>query len=110
MGNIIDQLGKTVSVYKITESLNDYGDVTKSTLTTTLTVAEIQPLNGNESEVRVGVLKTGDAIGFFSPSENIERGDEVSYQGTIYTVSGIILDQIGSSEILKEVQLKNTMK
>lgn len=105
IAELSDILGKTVNVYKITESLNDFGDVTKATSSTISAVAEIQKMSGDEREVRAGILKTGDAIGFFAPSENITIGDEVEYQSDKFNIVGLFKEQIGTTEVFQEVQL-----
>lgn len=110
MGDIEDQLGKTVEVYKITESLNDRGDVTKATPSTVNAVCEIQTMTGSEREVRTGVLRTGDAIGFFAPSENVVIGDEVSYQSVTYLVVEIFKEQIGTTGVFQEAHLQRILK
>lgn len=110
MGDLEDQLGKTVNVYKITESLNDYGDVTKGTSSTVSVVGELQVMTGDERLVRAGVLQTKDAIGFFSPNENIVEGDEIAYQGTTYTVIGLFKEQVGTTPVFLEAHLKNVVE
>ena len=99
-----------MSVYKIAESLNDRGDVTKSTVSTLSVVCEIQVMSGNEREVRAGILKTGDAIGFFRPSDNIAIGDEVEYQNNTYVVVGLFLEQLGTVPVYQEAHLQRIVK
>lgn len=107
MGELSDQLGKTVNVYTITETMNEYGDVTKSRSGTTAVVCEIQPLTGSESIVRAGVLKTGDAMGFFAPDETAAIiGNEVSYQDNTYTITGVFKEQIGTTGVYIEAHLQ----
>jgi len=110
MGFVEDQLGKTVNVFKITESLNDRGDVTKATSSTISAVAEIQVMTGDEREVRAGILKTSDAIGFFTPDENVAIGDEVSYQDVTYVIVGLFKEQIGTTGVYQEAHLKHKLE
>jgi len=98
--------GKTVNVYKITENINDRGDVTKSTASTISAVCEIQILSGDETEVRSGILKPNDAIGFFKSTENISIGDEIEYQNDKYLVIGLYKEQFDSDEVFQEAHLK----
>ena len=110
MGEISDVLGKTVNVYKITETLNDYGDVTKATSSTLTVVAEIQVMTGDERLVRAGILKIGDANGFFPPTADIKIGDEVEYQGNKYIIVSLFKEQIGSSEVYQETHLQRIIR
>lgn len=103
-------IGKTVTVYKIAESLNDRGDVTKSTVSTANIVCEIQVLRGDEAEVRSGILKPLDAIAFFKPTDSIEIGDEVVYQGAKYIVVGLYKEQLGSVEVYQEAHLSRIIE
>ena len=106
MGEIETMIGKTATVYTITESLNERGDVTKATTGTTNAVCEIQVMSGDESEVRSGILKPMDAIGFFKPSDNVVISDEVIYQGNKYTVVGLFKEQLGTVEVFHETHLE----
>lgn len=104
--DIETMVGKTANVYKITETLNDQGDVTKGTSSTVSALCEIQVMSGDESEVRSGILKPLDAIGFFKPSDAVAIGDEVSYQNNLYEVVGLFKEQIGTVEVFHEAHLK----
>jgi hypothetical protein len=106
MSELLTQIGKTIDVYKITETLNDYGDVTKATSSTTSAVCEVQVMTGDENIVRAGILNAGDAIGFFRPSDNVVKGDEISYQNELYEVVGVMKEQIGTIEVFHEAHLK----
>jgi len=110
MSEISDLFGKTVEVYKISETLNDRGDVTKATSSTVTTVAEIQVMRGDESEVRAGILQPGDAIGFFDPTLDLEIGDEVSYDGATYRIVGLIKEKLDNTEKFWEAHLKKIVE
>jgi hypothetical protein len=110
MADIETMVGKTASVYKITETLNDRGDVTKATASTVNAVCEIQVMSGDESEVRSGILKPLDAIGFFKPADGVVIGDEVRYQNNLYEVVGLFTEQIGTVAVFDEVHLKRIIK
>jgi hypothetical protein len=110
MGNELDTMvGKTANVYVITETMNERGDVTKATSSTTSAVCEIQVLSGDEREVRSGVLQPLDAIGFFKPSDNVQIGDEVSYQSNLYEVVGLFKEQLGTVEVFHAAHLKRIL-
>jgi len=103
-------VGKTASVYKITETLNDRGDVTKATSSTVSAVCEIQVMSGDESEVRSGILQPQDAIAFFKPTDAVTIGDEVSYQGNKWEVVGLFKEQLGTLEVFHEAHLKKLIQ
>ncbi len=103
-------VGKTANVYKITENLNDQGDVTKATASTVSAICEIQVMSGDESEVRSGILKPLDAIGFFKPTDDVTIGDEVSYQNNLYEVVGLFKEQVGTVEVFHEAHLKKILR
>jgi len=106
MSDINDLLEKSVTIYKITETYNDRGDVTKATSSTISTKAEIQIMSGDEREVRAGILKVEDAIGIFKPDEDLEIGDEVVYDGTKYIVVGKFKESLGTTPSHIEVHLQ----
>ena len=110
MAEIDTMVGKTASVYKITESLNERGDVTKATASTVNALCEIQVMTGDESEVRSGILQPLDAIGFFKPVDGVVIGDEVNYQENTYEVVGLFREQIGTVEVFHEAHLKRVIK
>src|SRR4030042_1965061 len=99
MTDLSDVLGKTVNVYTITETLNDWGDVTKGTSATTSIVCEIQVMTGDESIVRSGVLMPNDAIAFFKPGSTINIGDELAYQSKTWEIVGLFKEQIGDTVV-----------
>jgi len=110
MTDIETMVGKTANVYKITETLNERGDVTKATTSTVSAVCEIQVMSGDEQEVRSGILRPLDAIGFFKPSDSVVIGDEVSYQSVTYNVVGLFKEQVGTVEVFHEAHLKRVIR
>lgn len=106
MSDLTTMMGKTVNVYTITETLNDQGDVSRARASTTSAVCEIQEMSGDEREVRSGVLKQKDAIGFFKPSDSVKEGDEVDYNSNTYLVVGRFRETIGTINVMDEIHLK----
>jgi len=106
MAEIETMIGKTATVYTITETLNERGDVTKGTSGTASVVCEIQVMSGDESEIRSGILQPLDAIGFFKPSDNLDISNEVIYQSNKYIVVGLFKEQLGTVEVFHEAHLK----
>jgi hypothetical protein len=107
--DIETMVGKTANVYRITESLNERGDVTKATASTVSALCEIQVMSGDESEVRSGILQPQDAIGFFKPSDAVAIGDIVDYQSIQFEIVGLFKEQIGTVEVFHEAHLKRLL-
>lgn len=110
MVEIETMVGKTATVYQVSETLNEWGDVTKATVGTTNAVCEIQVMSGDESEIRSGILQPLDAIGFFKPSDNVQISDEVVYQGGTYVTVGLFKEQLGTVEVFHEAHLKRILR
>lgn len=87
---IIDDVGEGVTLREVTKTAIDkYGDATESTDDSTVTcVIEILP--ADEDIVKSGILNTGDAIGYFKPTETkIKTGNRVKHGGIWYVINAV---------------------
>lgn len=105
-----DIVGNTANVYTVDESTNDYGDVTRTKTGTTEVTCEIQIMSGEDREVRHGILKPMDAIGFFKPDVSIEIGDIVGYGGEDYKVIGLFTEGLGTVSVFQEAHLSKILE
>ena len=108
MGDFEDITSKTATLYTITETLNERGDLTKATSATTVATCDIQIMSGDEREVRSGILKPEDAIGFFSTATTIAKGDEVNFNNINYLVIGLYKESL-DTQGFQEVHLQKIL-
>ena len=95
-------LGKTLSIYDVTESSgNEEGDSTKSTTSFTID-GIVQTMTGEEDEVKFGLLQTGDITVWISDTETnvskIKNGNRFLYEGAVYTIKNVI-NEVGQYEV-----------
>lgn len=75
--NILTRLGSMYTIRVGSDTVGAYGDPEPS-WTTYSGFGYVQVLNANDSMVRAGVLKVGDAQGYFLVSSPISYGCSVS--------------------------------
>jgi hypothetical protein len=69
---IIDQVGETVTVTAKTQSVDEWGHETETQASTGTTTCSFQIMNGEEDEVKEGILEKGDAQLFFKPDDDFQ--------------------------------------
>lgn len=67
--DIIDEVGETVTVTIKSQTTDDWGHETETTVTTGSTTASAQIMDGSEEEVKEGLMQTGDLTIFFKPND-----------------------------------------
>ena len=111
-GGTVNMIGENVTVRSAAKTYNDYGDATSPTNTDTTVKAIIQIMDASDDEVREGVLRVGDAIGFFKHSDYdyIKKEDDtdkqVYHQSVWYEITGLINEPISGNKIFCEAILK----
>ena len=106
---ILSELGKSITLRKVSITFNDYGD-TEETYTDVSTTAEIQIMKGDEAIVKAGILDVGDAIAFLKPDEDVSIGDRIIWNDETWEVIGIVDENLGTTSLFKEVHLKKKVK
>jgi hypothetical protein len=106
---ILRSIGKDLNLRRISVTRNKYGDST-NTYVTSLIRCEVQIMTGEEAIVRAGVLKTGDAIGFFKPADDVKLHDEIEYMGKVWEIYDLFPETINGQVVFVEGHCKKKIE
>jgi len=104
---IIDDVGEGVTLREVTRTIDKYGDESESTSDSSVTCV-IEILGADEDIVKSGILNTGDAIGYFKPTETkIKTGNRIQHGTLWYVIDSVDPTYgIGGTAIHIEAHLK----
>lgn len=86
--SVIDifSVNATVTLTRVTETADKYGDVSTSTTTENITVA-VNEINGEEDWNKYGVFVKGDKLFFIKSSVTAPTNhDTITYRGVVYKI------------------------
>jgi len=108
---MIDDVGEGITITKVTKTLDDYGDASESTSTTTIT-GIVELLEADEEIVKSGILDMGDAVLYFKPgdSSDIKPGNRVTHNNINYVIKAVDNLGIGGTGIHGQAYLKKKMQ
>ena len=96
---------ETVQRVRITKSYDTYDDVVESKATANVD-AIIQVIRLEDVNEFGGLMKVGDATGYFKHDADVQAGDRIIHDGITYEVDEIHTDRIEGVDVLKEATLK----
>lgn len=88
---ILSDVGEGVNIVQFTKSYTaDYGDVSYTGSTVSNVTAIVVILSSSDEEVKSGILQSGDARGYFAPTDEskLKPGNIVEYQSLQYQIEG----------------------
>jgi CTP synthase (UTP-ammonia lyase) len=94
IANILSEIGVSVTVIEITNSLNDWGDATETETEHTGSTASLQFMDGSDDEVKEGIMDFGDIQAFFDEEDTnaayLSNGNKLKYNNNKYKIYNVI--------------------
>lgn len=88
---ILDDVGEGVTLREVTDTIDEYGDVTESTSDSSITAGHIELLTADSEIVQSGILNVGDAVGYFKPANAslIKENNRVQHNNIWYVIDSV---------------------
>ena len=101
---VIDDVGTWVNWRKYTTDYSgtDYDNSFDTGSTAGSVQAYVEVVSDTDDYVKAGVLKGGDAVAFFNPSDNVDKEYEIKFQDAWFAVRSTDTQQIGDTKIIQE--------
>jgi len=96
---------ESVQRIRVTKTYDESDDVVESYSTATID-AIIQVVRLEDINEFGGLLKVGDAIGFFKADADVQVGDRIVHNGVTYEIDELHTDRVEGTDVLKEATLK----
>jgi len=107
---IIGDVGESVTITHVTRAIDEYGDATETTSTSSVN-AIIEILEADEELLKSGILNIGDAIGYFKPTDSasIKEGNRVAHNSIDYVITAVEMYGIGGTNLHMQARLKKVV-
>ena len=104
---IIDDIGETLTIREVTNTIDEYGDATETTADQSVEAA-VELVSADEDIVKSGILNVGDAVGYFEPADvaYIKEGNRVQHNSIWYVITTVQSFTIGGTGMHIEAHLK----
>jgi len=106
---ITDTLGAPVVRRVYAYTYDEYDQESGASYTDSAVSGVIQVMDDYDWLVKQGLLKQGDAIGFFEPGTTINGSDYIQFpsgNGPWYRVTNLWTEYFGATPVFKEVRLE----
>jgi len=104
---IIEDVGESVTVREVTNTIDEYGDASESTADQTVNCV-VELVSADEDIVESGILNIGDAVGYFEPGDvdYIKEGNRVLHNSIWYVITTVQNFGIGGTGMHIEAYMK----
>lgn len=104
---IIADVGESVTVRQVTNTIDEYGDASESTSDQSCE-AVVELVSADEDIIKSGILNVGDAIGYFKTTDAayIKEGNRVQHNSIWYVITTVQSFGIGGTAMHIEAHMK----